>query len=138
MSATTSVVRTPSAATVAFLNRLGCTEIPATQTEASARIEQLLRERDTAKAGTDKQHAALGALGGRPLPGAIHREISKVIAVLSALEQLDALFVGAEPDGDTPEAKAMINLYRVCKEQFQQRVSGRVQARMQPGSDTQQ
>lgn len=122
-------LRAPSTATIAFLARLGCTESFDSQAAASAKIEQLLKDRDTAKAASDKQHSALAALGGRPLPGAIHREISRVIAVLTALEAID---MTAGPGYSNDQySEAHEKLAEVCREMFQKQPSARVRANAQ-------
>lgn len=117
---TTIDLKAPTAATVAFLRKLGCNDNFDSQSAASAKIEEILRTRDTSKAATEQQHKAINALGGRPIPGAIHREASRIIAVLGAIEVVDLA------TDDQEYVDALAKLLDVCREQFQRRPSMRV------------
>lgn len=125
------VDRAPSAATLGFLAKLGCTEQFDSQSAASAKIEELLRNRDLSKVATDAQHRAVNALGGKPMPSGIHREVSKVIAVLTAIERIDLSDSDPNMDQDDKDqayVDALVNLADVCRREFAQRPSVRAAA----------
>lgn len=89
MTVTTSTIAAPTEKQIAALVRLGHTAVPATRSEASKLIDQLIASRETTPA-TPAQKARASALGGRDLPGAGLREKSTQIFLLEALAMFDA------------------------------------------------
>ena len=96
-STTAASVAAPSAAQVSLLATLKAPTVPATRSEASKLIFNLIAERDM-KSATQAQIGRAGALGGRDLPGAGVREKSTQIYLLEALAIWDAV------DDDDAEA----------------------------------
>jgi hypothetical protein len=83
----------PTDKQVQRLMNLGVHSIPATRSQASALISQLIANRDMQPA-TQAQVGRAAVLGGRDLPGAGVREKSTQIAILEAYQ----LWVQAETD----------------------------------------
>lgn len=93
----------PTDRQIAALLRLGVSAPPATRSEASKMIDQLIASRETAPA-TTAQKARASGLNGKDLPGAGLREKSTQIYLLEAL----AAFDSAESQEDINAAAEMI------------------------------
>ena len=112
-TAAVASVAAPTDKQMLRLAQLGYLAQPATRSEASRIITNLIAQRDMQPA-TDKQRGRAAVLGGRDLPGAGVREVSTQIALLEAL----AIYDAADPEDQDAIQLALDTMVARIRERF--------------------